>query len=848
MMRPTRQGRIGGPANRGSAILLVIAILSILVLLAITLSFTSRLEVASAENFANGVQNRVATETGVEEVAFALAYQLPSGPTGKLDLALSSEHRGQRERAIASESLAWRGFRLTPATLSQPAVTAAATQQTSNRSLRTNASGALIPYHETENSEVVVLDASARVNVNAAPYEVLAGFFDAHGAESGHAVDADALARAIVAVRLGPDGAPGKKDFDDDYDTREGLAELLREENPELAGRLDLLLPELLQSIREPYGDLPEGEEEWRAAARKALMTNTDESDEYVADLRLPPLGDDIRFGKLSDLLRYELIRDAGLTPELLESARPYLTVFSASEDDLLRADAIARVDANRATAEEIRDGLRTLYGDSGKNGVLLTQFAANVADARDFDSVPTIFHGSTREDTVLGFERTPYITEVYPDSLTDDGEGDDGQFVELYNPWTEPFDLTGWSLRGAGTAFAITGSIAPKGYLILTDDLDSTSDDSEDLIEGTGSLYHVFGVVANGRQRRALESAGFALPHTTSGPVTVELVNADGDLVDQFTYRPGARPTEGIYSFQRTNPLVRSVERLRATPFGLPAAELPDDPDTFDRLALAPMNGPFADVTDVLMVFAGFHDADSGEENLWGYPVLATPKSPRPDDALAAADPLAIDARVVDLLTVGTTPPAIKAKRTSRNEQVASLFAADTRQDIAASYSRGDVDDLAVQRLTGVALGRAVTANVRHGLINVNTAPETVLAAVPGFGARTAAVLAERRGREESQARAGGLGDGLLYHRLSDLLVDDALYGGGQGVSREERLARFRSIAPYVAFNSRSFVLVGQPKLATESGQDLQEALRTEWLVATDRGTPETIARRPAR
>jgi len=40
--------------------------------------------------------------------------------------------------------------------------------------------------------------------------------------------------------------------------------------------------------------------------------------------------------------------------------------------------------------------------------------------------------------------EETPLITEVYPDAATSVG-GDEGQFVEIYNPWNHPITMTNW-------------------------------------------------------------------------------------------------------------------------------------------------------------------------------------------------------------------------------------------------------------------------------------------------------------------------------------------------------------------------------------------------------------------
>jgi hypothetical protein len=133
-----------------------------------------------------------------------------------------------------------------------------------------------------------------------------------------------------------------------------------------------------------------------------------------------------------------------------------------------------------------------------------------------------------------------------------------------------------------------------------------------------------------------------------------------------------------------------------------------------------------------------------------------------------------------------------------------------------------------------------APTPGLRHGLVNLNTAAGPVLAGLPGMTEAGARALEERRVELAAAVQRGEAGDGLLFRRWSEIAVDEAVMDGVQRV--EERLARLRALAPAVALNSRAFLLVGQPRVAADSVQGMQQASRVEALVALDRGAAEYV------
>ena len=69
--------RIPRHSRSGSTLIIVLIILSLLALIAATLSFTSRLETISSANFSEGIQARMAAATGLETARSLLPARTP---------------------------------------------------------------------------------------------------------------------------------------------------------------------------------------------------------------------------------------------------------------------------------------------------------------------------------------------------------------------------------------------------------------------------------------------------------------------------------------------------------------------------------------------------------------------------------------------------------------------------------------------------------------------------------------------------------------------------------------------------------------------------------------------------
>lgn len=817
--------RRAGAPRRGSTILLVITILSLLALLAITMTYTSRLEISASDNFATGVQNRVAAITGVEAMGTQLFLTLPPGPTSPLDFTLNRDFLRLRPGSEANVNAVSRLFELSPNR--EMRRTQIADERIARRSD--------FQTPQTGTANVAVFDAAARVNVNAADEVVLAGLFDAVAERSGLPARGASIARAIAQVRLGPDGAPGQAGVDDNYNARHAVQTDSDEIPRGLGRRPDA--QEGLSRMRD-LGARDAADRQVRRRTRQQLVTGIDEPDEYIADIRLPAFGDDVRFGSLRDLLTYEPIVRAGLDEALLRAAAPHLTLLSTSvEERIVGAEAKPLIDINRATAQQIYDGLVELYGEGNKNEILLRQFAVNIVDARDFNSVPTVLR-TDQGIEVIGLERTPFLTEVYPDSLTPDEEGDDGQFVEIHNPWDEDIDVTGWVLRGPGGTYPLRGLIAARGFLIVTDDVDNSLDDDDKHVAGTGSLYDIFGVLPDNYRRRAIHVPHFSIP-TSGGPHRFALEDGSGNLIDVFRFTVDPRDKDSLVSWQRESPMVRHAVRRRATPFGVPPLSAAPDSGVLARLQASPPNGPFVDAVDLFDVFAGFADEQARLSNPWGFPEAISPRSATVADADRAGRPEVIDARILDLFTVNFRP--MKERGGSGDELEGStgpaLASVDLPAEILTVSYRAEPKELQAFVANNYF---TPSASVRHGRINLNTAGEVALASLPTVSKAAAGRLIERRREMISQAWTGMFEDAITYHGLSDVLVDDLLWASAQ--SPKDRLEQFRQLLPHVALNTRAFVLVGQPRAEAGADADFQRAAGVEALVTIDRGSAETV------
>lgn len=636
-------------SRRGSVFILVVAMLAVLALLAITLGYSTRMELRAANNLEYMIAAKITTTTGVPYfgpghddfpvVGFKSGARTEVGiERVALRLVLLDEDEIRLERRVrqAEENPASAASGLSSGALRDLDERRRIIESDIERAAIDD-DPALPDWFEelrrvdTPLAENILEDESARINVNAiAAAGRSASGGEASGAaaagqgylpgagqaapaatltveEAGAIFDmilreknvADAgsgktLAAAIADYRYGEDRRPGRAGSDDNGDS--GSVSPLTDG---LDNDQDLVIDNPEEETFGPAtdgidndldGEIDEADES-SAPPRKGVVgaapdvITVDEPAEFCPDPRRPARGDDRPYRNLMDLMAVP-----GMTREIFDALEPHLTVLSVSQPawslpvtaggaaysanslgGLAAASALSpadqavepgsgvgfrQLDPNTASAREIFNVLRLRFPELP--GAQLAQFTVNIIDRRDADRVPTEFEIEGESVTYHGFELAPVISEVFPytGALNDDkADGDDGQFVEITNPYASPMDLTGWRLQAGGSTVWLSGSIPSEGFLVVTDDYNESQDPEPEDVPGQGSLYDIFGTVPVGSKQRIEVQSALSIPDQ-AGRVT--LYNQEGVEVDAFDYTDGTLAGGMRHSFQRNSPLDR--------------------------------------------------------------------------------------------------------------------------------------------------------------------------------------------------------------------------------------------------------------------------------------------------
>ncbi len=295
-----------------------------------------------------------------------------------------------------------------------------------------------------------------------------------------------------------------------------------------------------------------------------------------------------------------------------------------------------------------------------------------------------------------------------------------------------------------------------------------------------------------------------------------------------------------------------------------------------------------------------GNDQSASVNRSLWAFPVLGTPASLDSAVASAASDRGQIDARILDVFALlGRDQTIAKERSTNRNGRMVNSnlgqssseegeFSERIRQNTDEQNTRerntrertterresgGQTSTKELQsleaglqdferRIQGPRFQQAAASllspedyeafmgnesvqprvGISHHRVNLNTAPMLVLASIPGITFSQAEALSEKRIEQQEAFRLGDKSvSPHLFSSESELLVDDILFP--RELSYQQRLDRLRRLLPHVAFNSRSFRVVSQPRSDDAEVTDGQRvANRVQALVATDRQLPEIL------
>lgn len=578
--------------ERGSTVLLVLAMLTILLLLGIAFSYSTRLETQASTNYAQLAQARTSAATGLP-MALPLMLKAAQGITTPLQ---SWSTVPQYVQKLVKGNGNGKGSQLSAAEMAALNKAGVPISQDKDGQL-----------DSAPQANISIRDLSGMVNVNAVK-------------------DQAAMERVVTAVMPGGN-------------VRQKSAVLL--------------------ALR---GDL----EQVNTASRDVTTSAGDKTKNL--DVRDPSA---VLLDSLDRLKYGGTSGRAAFTDAEVEKLATNVTIFSQSPEMYNLPDGethVPRIPLDSLEPRQVFNTLRQAF--PGKKKELLLQFTANLIDFSDDDNEPTVLDDQGDSVTIsaemqtgltLGVEMTPLISEVYPDAETSIGFDDDGQFVEIVNPWSKSISLAGWSLRSkAGVSVPLTATLPGGGYLIITDNYDTPK---PDVPPGHGSVVSIFGATANGSSKQFMVYPTLDL---TDRNGSVSLYDAEGNLVDVFAYGTSGS-VDGKKSFQRKDPMVRGYDVAEATPMAAAAGvSINADVNALTE-AWEEGNTTMTRVSQLFAISTGFAESNGGVAGLGSptgavYPgqlaQMSVPNANSGAQANAAnsgdTDPLPtnLDLRLVDVFT----------------------------------------------------------------------------------------------------------------------------------------------------------------------------------------------------
>ena len=736
------------PRRRGSILLLVLVLLALLALMVTTLIYAARLEALAARSAAQSVQNRMEPASVVPNAVDLLSGQLGQPTAFNQAWALAPRPPAiSGSTGIAPAS----GARQTSGTL------AIAWSQISPTGTRWPG------WLEIE-------DQSALLNVNTvAPYPRDPG--QTEPLEPG-ILPAQVLER-LIAQRLAAAG----------YNSS-GAAGITR----------------LILSLRwgsRPSESLESGvrslETKNRRTGEQANRQTGEQANRQTGEQANRQTGEQAnwRTGPFVSLDAVRLL--IGLPKPAFDAIAPFITTFSCSCDLWQDEDGAAYelAPVNTLEPEEVFQVLQRVYPDAPED--LLRQFALNIVDRRDPDSLPSLWSGATGGNPLIGFELTPVISEVCPDVITFAEDGDNGEYIEICNPLPEPVDLRGWSIDWGPASHILNTILAPGACLVLTDDIQNANDPTpEDKSPGMGSFVAIFGLPILARNQIAEEPA-MDIPDEQG---LIRLFDPEGNLVDYLTYRGGT--FNGLHrGFHKRNVFSHVGEPGPATPF---VVRLEGFSDAYEeecwQILLAAMNKPYTSAVELLAAPVFLETPEKVVRLQDGvFPLFGISNGSQPD------------LRLVDVFTV-----AERAEADSREELPrpwGSIGKPGEKSEDRAVSGRFLNPQSAIRNPQSAI---RPPGTVAFGKINLNTAPSEVLQVLPGLDPETVGLIAAYRAWAQSPAlipSASGAGTttwrpGIIpFRRLSDFANNSAVWSRRNAV---QRLHALFALAPHATFNSTSF------------------------------------------
>lgn len=657
---------------------------------------------------------------------------------------------------------------------------------------------------------ISIVDLSSRVNVNTITSDhALQRFLNAVFA------DADANARSAAArnrangfFRFRSAGAGGS-------DIRPGAGNIRAS-----AG-----------SVRASAGSAKSSVGNMRADVGSARSEAKGSTESLQPDLRVEPVPGTRRFDNLHELRQRSKVEPQLFTDAELEVLKNFITVFSQSPEvfNLPDGSSLPKMELAETTSGELLLALHRAFPE--KDPRLLMQFAANLADYIDADDTPTTITDPSHAQVwnmIIGNEQVPLITEVYPDAAGEQG-GDQGQFIELHNPWEKPITLTNWRIAlgapGAGATAAATGGvllntvIPAKGYLIITDNYDQPSQDSP---AGAGSFLSIFGARKDDVARKVINDQGFDLPDKNS---YVMLLDGTGSLIDVFSYT-GTAAGNSKTSYQRNDPRVRAFGTGEATPFahagqGLYTGKPEDEKAMVESWKSG--NGPLASPIDLLKISTSYAGLKSSgekailEPHAWQKPLITLKEQ---------EDASNLDITLLDMFYV----PQIFAKPEEKNElAMAAGGSHETEEGERIEYGRTNVPVETAEDATSTGLPYS------YGKLNLNTCSKPALFAIDAR-------------HNEKDLITDELAEKIISYRDKQLAANQTPFLNTSDLVRiffpdatEDEYPSIGQLLNQVTVSSSSFEIAAENHVPEKKGQDKQTGTRRpaaskmKWVVALD-------------
>lgn len=367
------------------------------------------------------------------------------------------------------------------------------------------------------------------------------------------------------------------------------------------------------------------------------------------------------------------LRQESGISDAAFSMVAPAVTTWSSSYAIWKDADDKAHVCATIATTTgaQFLQILAALYPAAPPE--LLTQYALNVVDRATSSTAPTQAANPNGDSLpLLGFKPNPVISQVCSDVVKPDGDvtgsgsakdsgknGDkskknkvstqvraaletnvvgtgsrnNGEFLQITNPFPVPANLAGWRLEWPGGSYALSVTLAPRSSLVITNNISDNLGSSANQ-PGTGSFYAVFNAIP-ASPNQLVEYSGLNLPKDAG---LIQLYDPQGNLADYLQYSGGKYAARNIGNY-RTSYFNRIATASTAVPF---QNQLPTPSDSFEQdrwnLHVASFGKPCQSAAELLNIPLGNADPTAP----WFPALTVSERNDQPD--LRLLDPFVTD------------------------------------------------------------------------------------------------------------------------------------------------------------------------------------------------------------